>query len=160
MIKNIIIIFLTLLPVISKSTCLGKTPEKSAENVFNNYRDFYLNIDNRILSEDFFNILEKEAKCRNEDICAIDSDQWLEAQDGEIIKLKTIEMSTKTNNEAKTIVHFIYTMGGPEQIKSTTLIFTKPESVECWVLSDLIGQDYGSLKQSLIRWHEKYNQEP
>ncbi len=68
--------------------CENANVEQLAKDFFGSHRNFYyvepLEVKS-LLTPEFYTILENEYKCKSEgELCAIEADPWLSAQDGAI----------------------------------------------------------------------------
>jgi hypothetical protein len=110
-----------------------------------------------IVSPRLFDALDREYKCAQGDVCAIEADPWTDAQDGEMGK--PVEYATVSNSgtEASVSVTYPFVLDKTHRKqKRATLLLQRRSATECWLISDLKGPRGESLLQNVETWHKKY----
>lgn len=110
-----------------------------------------------IVTSRFFDALDREYKCAQGQVCAIEADPWTDAQDGEIGK--PVEFATVSNSGAEATVSMTYTFvldKAHREPRSAKLLFQRKSPTECWLVSDLVGPRGESLVQSVEKWHKEF----
>ena len=114
-----------------------------------------------IITPRFFDALDREYKCAQGDLCAIEADPWTDAQDGSVGK--PIEFATVSNSGTEATVSmtypFILDKAHREQ-KHATILLQRKSATECWLIGDLKGPLGESLLQNVEAWHKKYGNGP
>ena len=114
-----------------------------------------------IVTPRFFDALDREYKCAQGDLCAIEADPWTDAQDGEMGK--PVEFATVSNSGTEATVSmtfpFILDKAHPQQ-KHATVLLQRKSAADCWLIGDLKGPRGESLLQNVEAWHKKYGNEP
>ena len=110
-----------------------------------------------IITPRFFDALDREYKCAQGDVCAIEADPWTDAQDGEMGK--PVEFATVSNSGTEATISmtfpFILDKANHEQ-KHATILLQRKSATECWLIGDLKGPRGESLLQNVEAWHKQY----
>lgn len=110
-----------------------------------------------IVTPRFFAALDREHKCTQDGICAIEADPWTDAQDGHIAK--PVEFETIGNSDVETVVAmsfpFILDKSHHEQMRAK-IVLQRKSKTECWLVGDIVGPHGDSLLQMIEAWHKKY----
>jgi hypothetical protein len=110
-----------------------------------------------LLAPRFFAILEKEHKCSNGEICAIEADPWMSAQDGEIGKPIGFKLSNGDANTASVRMSYLFVLGENKKLpRSVELKLERNPASSCWMVADLITPHDGSLRDAVEKWHKQY----
>ena len=110
-----------------------------------------------IITPRLFDALDREYKCAQGDVCAIEADPWTDAQDGEMGK--PVEFATVSNSgtEAAVSMTYPFMLGkAHREQKQATILLQRKSATECWVISDLKGPRGESLLENVEAWHKKY----
>ncbi|MBL8224637.1 MAG: hypothetical protein JNM50_04840 [Chromatiales bacterium] len=107
------------------------------------------------LSATLYSLLRAEWECQDveEGICALESDPWINAQDGE--ELQPISFDMLPGSGTSATVRMSYRFGwrdvsDPAPVPGeATLMMTYDADLGCWVLDDLIGREHRSLRKQL-----------
>jgi len=110
----------------------------------------------KIVTPRLFDALNREYKCAQGQICALEADPWTDAQDGRIGK--PVEFATASNSgvEAKVSMTYPFILGKTHDQKRVTLILQRESPADCWLLSDLVGPGGASLVRAIEEWYKEY----
>lgn len=132
--------------------CLGRDPLQAGRQLFERHYEFYYAATSDQLgwlaSDELAALLRREQSCTAQaQLCAIDIDPWLAAQDGqaEAAKFKLV-------GAGKVAVDYAWNDG-----RRTAYLHLQQAPSGCWRLSDLVGPDGGSLR---LRLQDFYRQFP
>lgn len=143
----------------SAFACVASGPEKTAQWIHTNERSFAFQQEGsdltkrkRFLSPRLYDLLAANWKCENAEqgLCGLDSDPWVNAQDGG--ELQPIKFSLLISTPATATVRMSYTFGWtgtPGEAAETQLKFIKNAKSGCWLLDDLVGRAKYSLIEQL-----------
>jgi hypothetical protein len=144
------------------AACVAEGPLETARWIHSNERSFAFQQTGRdlssrtaFLSPKLYALLRAEWRCQDaeEGLCALDSDPWLNAQDGE--ELDPVAFSIVSRTDAAAIVRMSYRFGWkdaatPRPVPAEAkLELIRDAATGCWLLDDLIGRDDRSLKKQL-----------
>lgn len=142
------------------AACASDDPAVAAKSFYTRHARFSSEDPARIksiISPRLFEALNREYKCAQGQICAIEADPWTDAQDGEIGK--PVGFATASNSGVEATVSmtypFVLDKAHPQQ-QRVTLLFRRESATDCWLLGDLIGPLGDSLLQSIEKWHEQF----
>jgi hypothetical protein len=110
-----------------------------------------------IITSRLFAALDREYKCAQGQICALEADPWTDAQDGDIGK--PVEFATATNSGVEATVSMTYPFildKTHHQQQHVTLFLQRKSPTDCWLLSDLVGPRGESLVQTIEKWHKEF----
>lgn len=109
-----------------------------------------------IVTPRFFDALDREFKCAQGQICALEADPWMDAQDGDIGK--PVEFATASNSgvEATVSMTYPFVLGKTHSQKRVTLLLQRESPTNCWLLSDLVGPRGESLVRAIEEWYKEY----
>lgn len=110
----------------------------------------------KIVTPRFFDALDREYKCAQGQICALEADPWTDAQDGRVGK--PVEFATASNSgvEATVSMAYSFVLGKTHRQQHATLLLQRESPAECWLLSDLVGPRGESLVRAIEEWHKQY----
>lgn len=114
-----------------------------------------------IITSRLFDALEREYKCAQGQICALEADPWTDAQDGEIGK--PVEFATASNSGVGATVSMTYTFildKAHRKQQHATLLFQRKSPTDCWLFDDLVGPRGESLLQTIEKWHKEFGSGP
>jgi len=109
-----------------------------------------------IITQRFFDALDREHKCAQGQICALEADPWMDAQDGKIGK--PVEFATVNNSGIEATVSMTYPFileKTPHQ-QRVTLLLQRDTPKSCWLLNDLVGPHGDSLVRTIEKWFREY----
>lgn len=133
--------------------CPAPDPVKTASWIFSNHYDFYVSGKGNAeyLSSGLLGLLKTDWKCQEAgDVCAIDADPWLNAQDGTATKAKW-ELVSSSDKQAVVEMKYSFVLEGspqPAENKASRLLLSK-NSNQCWVLDNLTGPEGVALTSTL-----------
>ena len=110
----------------------------------------------KIVTPRLFDALNREYKCAQGQICALEADPWTDAQDGRIGK--PVEFATASNSgvEATVSMTYPFILGKTHDQKRLTLLLQRESPTDCWLLSDLVGPRGESLVRAIEEWYKEY----
>ena len=110
----------------------------------------------KIVTPRLFDALDREYKCAQGQICALEADPWTDAQDGRIGK--PVEFATAGNSgvEARVSMTYPFILGKTHRQQHVTLVLERESPAACWLLSDLVGPRGESLVRTIEKWHKQY----
>jgi hypothetical protein len=146
--------------VIAQAECIQGDGLDFAKAFYVKHQDFYYADSAEIkdlLTPRLLAILEKDHKCSNGEICAIESNPWTSAQDGEIGKPIEFKLSSSSANAASVRMSYRLELGETKKLpQSAELKLERNATSSCWVVADLITPRDGSLREYLEKWHKEY----
>jgi hypothetical protein len=110
-----------------------------------------------IITPRLFDALDKEYKCAQGQICALEADPWTDAQDGQIGK--PVAFATASNSGVKASVSMSYTFildKKHRKQRRVTLLLQRKSLADCWLVDDLVGPRGDSLVQAIEKWFKEY----
>jgi hypothetical protein len=109
-----------------------------------------------IITPRLFDALDREYKCAQGQICALEADPWTDAQDGDIGE--PVEFATASNSgvEATVSMTYPFVLGKTHSQKRVTLHLQRESPTDCWLLSDLVGPRDESLVRAIEEWYKEY----
>lgn len=110
-----------------------------------------------IITSRLFDALEREYKCAQGQICALEADPWTDAQDGEIGK--PVEFATASNSGVEATVSMTYPFildKTHRRQQRATLLLQRKSPTDCWLFGDLVGPRGESLLQTIEKWHKEF----
>jgi len=158
--RSVVIMAMALFPALvahSAVACVATGPVKTAQWIYTNEQGFAFQSEDedlvarkRFLSPRLYGLLAANWKCENEEqgLCALSSDPWINAQDGEVLPPITFNLQTET--AAAATVRMRYRFGSaPSEPAQTQLKLIKNAKSGCWLLDDLVGRANESLIKQL-----------
>lgn len=143
----------------SASACGVDDPNAVAQSFFAKHAQFSSENPSKIKSlvtPRLFDALDREYKCAQGQICAVEADPWTDAQDGRIGK--PVEFATVSNSRVEATVSMTYPFildKKPVQ-KHATLVLQRGAPTECWLIGDLMGPRGESFLQAVEKWHKEF----
>lgn len=110
----------------------------------------------KIVTPRFFEALDREYKCAQGQICAIEADPWTDAQDGNIGKPVEFAVTSSSGVDAKVSMTYPFILGKKHEQKQVTLLLQRQSPTECWLLGDLVGPRGESLVRQIEAWFKEY----
>ncbi|MCJ2367299.1 hypothetical protein [Aeromonas dhakensis] len=107
-----------------------------------------------LLTPDFFAVLSSEAECNADgEVCAIDADPWINAQDGEVSEPVSFTLAKEQKQGVTVRMHYLFALSDAQKEPQTvSLHFQKSGDNRCYLMDDFIPPGDGSLKQRLRQW--------
>jgi hypothetical protein len=148
------------------ATCIAEGPLETAQWIHSQERAFAFRADDAalgkraaFLSAALHSLLLTEWKCQEleDGVCALESDPWINAQDGEELQPISFALSSVAGERAT--VRMTYRFGWrdvstPAPVAAEArLMMTYDAASGCWVLDDLIGGEGRSLRRQLQDYH-------
>ncbi len=139
------------------AACDNAATVKLAMAFWNEHRDFYYTEPAKVkalLTPAFFAVLSEEAKCNGEgEVCAIDADPWISAQDGEVTGPITFRLADQQDGIASVSMDYRFMLSETRQEpRAITFQFKTAGDRRCFLLDDFISPGEGSLKRHLQQW--------
>lgn len=138
----------------ARAACLGDTPVAAASAFYRHHYTFWndpLPTLESIVSARLLRLLKRDRACGGDggEICAIDADPWLDAQDGEARGARFVAQDKHVVQ-----VRYRFELGGgaAPQPQVARLRFAREGG--CWRVDDLVGPSGGSLREALARYHD------
>ena len=143
----------------ASAACTIDDPVAVAKSFYSKHADFSSEDPAKIkgiVTPRFFAALDREYKCAQGQICALEADPWTDAQDGSIGK--PVEFATASNSglEARISMTYPFILGKAHSQKRVTLVLQRESPTGCWLLSDLVGPQGESLVQAIEKWFKEY----
>ncbi|WP_386070923.1 hypothetical protein ACFJIW_09795 [Tahibacter sp. UC22_41] len=109
-----------------------------------------------VVTRRLFDALDREHKCAQGQICALEADPWMDAQDGKIGK--PVEFATVSNSgtEAAVSMTYPFVLDRTPRQQRVTLLLQRDSSKGCWLLNDLVGPHGDSLVGTIEKWFREY----
>lgn len=139
------------------AACDNAAAVKLAKAFWSEHRDFYYAEPAKVkalLTPAFFAVLSEEAKCNGEgEVCAIDADPWISAQDGEVTGPITFRLAGQQDGIVSVSMDYRFMLSETRQEpRAVTFQFKTAGDRRCFLLDDFISPGEGSLKQRLQQW--------
>lgn len=139
------------------AACDNAVAVKLAKAFWSEHRDFYYTEPAKVkalLTPAFFAVLSEEAKCNGEgEVCAIDADPWISAQDGEVTGPITFRLAGQQDGIVSVSMDYRFMLSETRQEpRAVTFQFKTAGDRRCFLLDDFISPGEGSLKQRLQQW--------
>ncbi len=141
------------------AACAIDDPAAVAKSFYSKHTNFSSEDPARIktiISPRLFDALNREYKCAQGQICAIEADPWTDAQDGRIGKPVEFVAASNSGVEATVSMTYPFILGKTQSEKHVTLVLQRESPNECWLLSDLVGPRGESLVRAIEEWYKEY----
>ena len=143
----------------ASAACAMDDPAAVAKSFYSEHVNFFSEDPARIrkiVTPRLFDALDREYKCAQGQICALEADPWTDAQDGRIGK--PVEFVTAGNSgvEARVSMTYPFILGKTHRQQHVTLVLERESPAACWLLSDLVGPRGESLVRAIEEWHKQY----
>jgi len=144
----------------ARAACAVDDPAAVAKSFYSGHAEFSSENPARIkaiITPRFFDALDKEYKCAQGQICALEADPWTDAQDGQIGK--PVAFATASNSGVKASVSMSYTFVLDKKHRKpqrVTLLLQRKSPADCWLVDDLVGPRGESLVQAIEKWFKEY----
>lgn len=137
----------------ARAACLGDTPVATAAAFYRDHYTFWndpLPSLERIVSARLLRLLKQDRACGDGgEVCAINADPWLDAQDGEALDPRFVAQG---QNVVQVRYRFVLGDAQPSQPQVARLRLAREGG--CWRVDDLVGPNGGSLRDALARFHD------
>ena len=144
------------------AACGIDDPKAVAESFFAKHAQFSSENPSKIktvVTSRFFDALDREYKCAQGQECAIETDPWTDAQDGQIGKPVVFTTVSNSGNEATVSMTYPFILDKKHRTqKRAELILQRGSPTDCWRIGDVMGPGGESLLQSVEEWHKKYGE--
>ena len=143
----------------ASASCAIDDPAAVAKSFYSKHANFSSEDPARIekiTTRRFFDALDREYKCAQGQICAIEADPWTDAQDGRIGKPVEFAVASNSGVEASVSMTYPFILGKTHGQKHVTLLLQRQSPGECWLLGDLVGPGGESLVRAIEEWYKEY----
>ncbi len=160
--RHLAILSTVMWAVSAKAACVADGPLETARWIHSNERNFAFQQEGRnqsdrarFLSPTMYDLLQAEWKCQDveDGFCALDSDPWLNAQDGEELQPIVFALASSNGTTATVRMSFRFGWSGVSKPRPVAmeaqLHLIKDMQSGCWLLDDLVGGERRSLKKQL-----------
>ena len=110
----------------------------------------------KVVTTRFFDALQREYKCAQGQICALEANPWTDAQDGKIGKPVEFAAASNTGVEANVTMSYPFLLNKKPSQRSVTLLLQRASATDCWLLDDLVGARGESLVRAIDEWFKEY----
>ena len=141
------------------AACPSDNPAAIAQAFYTHHADFYNSNPAKIrqaITPRLFAALTQEYICKQGEICAIEADPWIDAQDGTIGQPVSFTTLSNTRTEAKVLMMYSFMLDHQSHPQHATVVLQRPTPSSCLVVSDVIGPHGHSLLRQLESWHRQY----
>lgn len=147
------------------AACDKEVALRLAKAFWSEHKDFYYADPvplKALLTPDFFAVLSSEAECNADgEVCAIDADPWINAQDGEVSEPVSFTLAKEQEQGVTVRMHYLFALSDTQKEPQTvSLHFQKSGDNRCYLMDDFIPPGDGSLKQRLRQWQNHNAIEP
>lgn len=140
------------------AACPSNDPAAIAQSFYTHHYNFYHGNPagiKHLVTPRLFSALQSEYRCPRGELCAIDSDPWLDAQDGKIAPPITFMPLSHSGTEAKVLMTYSFVLDTERRPQHVTLILNRPTPSACLLVSDLVSPGGQSLVRHIENWHKK-----
>jgi hypothetical protein len=134
--------------------CLGREPVVAAKTFYQQHADFYYVDPNKltdVVTPRLLKVLAANYACSVDQECALDSDPWVDAQDGDIAEPVTFDLGDHTADQATVIVHYVFALSATEHEPQQVAL--KLQRVDqCWRVDDMTTPRGKSLVDEITDW--------
>jgi hypothetical protein len=99
----------------TSAACLGKDPLSATKAFYRHHVDFYYADPAKfkeLVSPALFKVLAQEHACAQGQECALDSDPWMNAQDGNITPPITYNLGDHDAAQETVTMHYVFSLSG------------------------------------------------
>ncbi len=143
------------------AACSADEPVATARRFYSAHRNFYAEETTRIgqlASPRLLAALDKELKCSRGEICAIEADPWMDAQDGDMAQPVNFALASNSGLLAKVRMTYTFVLSRSQRRQqAVTLVLQRESPSGCWLIGDLVGPKGKSLVSTLEKWHSHIN---
>lgn len=137
----------------ARAACLGDTPVAAASAFYRHHYRFWndpLPTLEQTTTARLLRLLKRDRACAGEgEVCAINADPWLDAQDGEA---RDPEFVAQGRDVVQ--VRYRFELGGGQPSQPQVARVRLAREGGCWRVDDLIGPNGDSLSAALARFHD------
>jgi len=141
--------------------CLGNDPIAAAKTFYQKHADFYYADPSKFqgdVAPRLMNALAMNFDCSDGQICALDSDPWVDAQDGDVAEPITYQLGDHSDSQASVTMHYTFTLAdNPSQPQQVTLKLQRAD--QCWQVADMITPRGDSLTEEIETWFKTYGKD-
>lgn len=138
------------------TVCLGKTPVEAAQRFYKKYAGFYYQNPKQntgVLTPTFASVLQQEFDCkeREQGICVLDADPWINAQDGGVYSPRFGIQTTVGELQATVSMNYLFKFDKKEKGKpqSVKLQLTRRDVKSCWMVNEFFDPDGTPLTRTI-----------
>lgn len=135
--------FASALPLVE---CKVDSPSALAVHLHKDAYTFYVDADaaRPYVSDSLHTLIARDNAC--EEVCAIEADPWIEAQDGETGGKISTEIKLNSPAQADVKLCYDFKMGDEPAPRQCATLRAVTDANGCWVADDLIGPNGTSLR--------------
>ena len=134
--------------------CLGGDPLAASRTFYRDHVDFYYADPAKLqglVTPRLLKLLTANYLCSDGDECAIDSDPWVDAQDGDIAEPITFDLGDHNTDQATVVMHYTFALSDTQH--SPQQVALKMRKIDqCWAVDDLITPRGNSLAAEIDSW--------
>jgi len=143
------------------TSCAGGDARSAAQRFFAAHARFYAENPARIrelVTPRFFAALERENKCAEGAVCAIEAVPWTDAQDGNMEKPITFQVKNLTAEHATVEMRYVFALSRRQKQSQRVLLLMERHAADrCWLVADLVGPRGKSFIAHLEAWHREFD---
>jgi len=139
-------------------SCLGNDPLVAAKAFYQNHVDFYYADPAKlqgIIAPRLLKLLAMNYACENGEECALDSDPWVDAQDGDIAEPVTFDLGKHDGEQATVVMHYTFALSDTQRSPRQVALKMR-KSNQCWTVDDMITPLGNSLADEIDSWFKTY----
>lgn len=146
------------------AACATDDPVAVAKTFYSDHADFSLKDPSTIrslITPRLFAALDREYKCVSQgQVCALETDVWTDAQDGEIGKPVEFIIASHSGVAASVTMTYPFILEKTRRRKQhVTILLQRKSPADCWLISDLVGPRGESLVGFMEKWHKEFGGE-
>lgn len=134
--------------------CLGADPLVAAKAFYQHHVDFYYADPSKlsdVVTPRLLKVLAANFDCSDDQECALDSDPWVDAQDGDIAEPVTFDLGDHTADQASVTMHYIFALSATER-EPQQISLKLQRNDQCWRVDDMITPRGNSLVDEITEW--------
>lgn len=143
------------------AVCATDDPVAVAKAFYFKHADFCLQNPVKIrslITPRLFAALDREYKCASQgQVCALETNVWTDAQDGEIGKPVEFVRASISGVGASVTMTYPFILDKTRSRKQhLTMLLQRKSPTDCWLISDLVGPRGESLVGFMEKWHKEF----
>jgi hypothetical protein len=134
--------------------CLGDDPTSAAKAFYQDHADFYYADPARLqglIAPRLLKLLTMNFACSDGQECALDSDPWVDAQDGDVDQPITYQLTDQTDVQATVVMHYIFALSESEHSPQQVTLKLRRQD-QCWQVEDMVTPRGKSLADEIDTW--------
>lgn len=145
---------------LAAATCLGRDPVQTAAAFFKAYRDFSSRDPARlrgVVTGRFMDALTREFNCAQGEICAVDSDPWTGAQDGDIVPPVQFALASADERTSAVSARYIFALDRTRRQEQTAVLRLERDTPNaCWLVADVLTPAGASTLRLIEDFHKAH----